>query len=175
MKTARREAFPGERFLASALVGLPRNHPARLTGTQVRAWHNERRLLVPFAPLACRVPGFHRTVPFMRLLFTIGVNGVIVQHYFRPSSSHSRPAPRPEFSPARRPRPRSGTGSQVGPREMPAAPWLRGKAGDRFGVPAMRLVDSADVLAGHGEVELHPGALVRGCPRAGTPAMRCRA
>jgi len=98
-------AFPGERFLASALVGLPRNHPARLTGTQVRAWHDERRLRVPFAPLACRVPGFHRTDPFMRLLFTIGVNGVIVQHYFRPSSSHSRPA-RPEFSPARRPRPR---------------------------------------------------------------------
>jgi len=96
-------AFPGERFLASALVGLPRNHSARLTGTQVRAWHDERRLRVPFAPLACRVPGFHRTDPFMRLLFTIGVNGVIVQHYFRPSSSHSRPV-RPEFSPARRPR-----------------------------------------------------------------------
>jgi hypothetical protein len=45
--------------------------------------------------------------------------------------------------------------------EGPLAPWLRGKVGDRFGVSAVCLVDGFEVLAGHREVELHPGALVR--------------
>ena len=44
--------------------------------------------------------------------------------------------------------------------ERPLSPWLRGKVGDRFGVPAVCLVDSFDVLTGHREVELYPGALV---------------
>lgn len=45
--------------------------------------------------------------------------------------------------------------------ECPLAPWLLRKVGDRFGVLAVRLVDSVDGLAGHREMELHSRALVR--------------
>ena len=40
-------------------------------------------------------------------------------------------------------------------------PWLHSEFRHRFGVPAVRLVHRADVRVGHGDVKLHPSALMR--------------
>ena len=45
--------------------------------------------------------------------------------------------------------------------ERPFTPRLVGEIGDRFGVLAVRLVHRADVRIGHGDVKLHPSALMR--------------